>query len=237
MGDDDFDLDSLAHYLHLATPQVMKLADRGTVPGRKVAGEWRFARAEIHHWLERRMGALDDIELEQLEGALRRSRPVASDPRVSIAEMLPLEAIEIPLASKTRSSVITDMVNVAARTGLLWDANKMAEAVRQREDMYPTALDNGVALLHPRRPLPSILAEPFLALGRTDRGIPFGGARGSLTSLFFLICSVDDQSHLRTLARLSRLIGDPALLADLRAATDAASAREIILEREQRLSD
>lgn len=237
MGDDDFDLEGLANYLHLATPQVMKMADRGTLPGRKVGGEWRFSRAEIHHWLENRMGALDDVELEQLEGALRRSRPVASDARVSISEMLLLEAIEVPLAAKTRSSVITNMVNVAARTGLLWDANKMAEAVRLREDMYPTALDNGVALLHPRRPLSTILAEPFLAFGRTDRGIPFGGARGSLTSLFFLICSVDDQGHLRTLARLSRLIGDPALLADLRAATDAASVREIIFEREQRLSD
>ncbi|MBX3412320.1 MAG: PTS sugar transporter subunit IIA [Pirellulales bacterium] len=237
MGDDDFDIDSLAGYLHLATPQVLKMADRGTVPGRKVAGVWRFSRAEIHHWLESRMGALDESELEQLEGALRRSRPVLAEARISIAEMLPLEAIAAPLAAKTRSSVITAMVDLAAGTGLLWDPGKMAEAVRQREDMYPTALDTGVALLHPRRPLPSILAEPFLALGRSDRGIPFGGARGSLTSLFFLICSVDDQGHLRTLARLSRLIADPALLADLRAAPDAVTVREIIAEREQRLSD
>ena len=50
----------------------------------------------------------------------------------------------------------------------------MADAVRAREDMMPTALDIGVALLHPRRPLASILDRPLLALGRTDRGIPFG---------------------------------------------------------------
>ena len=37
---------------------------------------------------------------------------------------------------------------------------EMAEAVRTREDMLPTAREDGVALLHPRRPLAGILAQP-----------------------------------------------------------------------------
>src|SRR5207248_8860875 len=110
-----------------------------------------------------------------------------------------------------------------------------AEAVRAREAMLPTAMDNGVALLHPRRPLPAILGQAFLALGRTDRGIPFGGARGALTDLFFLICSLDDRGHLRTLARLSRLLGDPALIEALRQAPDAQAAWHAIAEREAQL--
>ena len=69
-----------------------------------------------------------------------------------------------------------------------------------------------MALLHPRRPQPNILAQPFLAFGRTHRGIPFGDRRGRLTDVFFLILSTDDRVHLRTLARLSRLIGDAPLL-------------------------
>ena len=50
--------------------------------------------------------------------------------------------------------------------------------------MHSTALDNGVALLHPRRPMPAILAEAVLALGITPGGIPFGSG-GSLTDIFF----------------------------------------------------
>lgn len=236
MAEDDFGIESLADYLHLTPAQVTKMTDRGVLPGRRVGGEWRFSRAEIHHWLERRMGALDDDELSQLEGALQRGHvPQAAAEITSIAEMMPLEAIEVHLPAKTRSSVITRLVDVATRTGWLWDPEKMAEAVRQREDMQPTALDTGVALLHPRRPLPNILDRPFLALGRTDRGIPFGGARGTLTDLFFLICSVDDQGHLRTLARLSRLIGDAAFLDELRAAEDATAIRALLAERERNL--
>ena len=98
----------------------------------------------------------------------------------------------------------------------------MAEAVRSREQLHSTALDNGVALMHPRRPLTSILAEPVIALGISPQGIPFGG-RGQLTDIFFLICSTDDRGHLRTLARLSRLIGSDELLDALRQAPSAAA--------------
>jgi PTS system nitrogen regulatory IIA component len=125
---------------------------------------------------------------------------------------------------------------VAARTGWLWDAEKMAEAMRAREELMPTALDSGVALLHPRRPLSSILDRAFLAFGRCDRGLPFGNPRGVLTDLFFLICSTDDRTHLRTLARLSRLLSDAEFLPALREASDAASVRRAVASFEERLS-
>jgi PTS system nitrogen regulatory IIA component len=107
----------------------------------------------------------------------------------------------------------------------------MAEAVRLREEMHSTALDNGVALLHPRRPMPAILAEAVLALGVTSGGIPFGTG-GTLTDVFFLICSTSDHEHLRILARLSRVINDQDFLSQLRAAADPAAAHQLIQERE-----
>jgi PTS system nitrogen regulatory IIA component len=235
MADDDFDLEALANYLHLAVAQVAKMAERGKLPGRRVGGSWRFARGEIHHWLEERIGASDVPELERVESALERAA-VAAEPPIAIAEMLPLEAIEVPLAARTRNSVITSMVDVAARTGWLWDPAKMAEAVRSREELFPTALETGVALLHPRRPMSSILGHAFLALGRTDRGIPFASQRGLLTDLFFLVCSIDDRGHLRTLARLSRLLGMPGFLDALRSAPDAQAVRDAIVDFESRLT-
>jgi PTS system nitrogen regulatory IIA component len=128
--------------------------------------------------------------------------------------------------------VFNAMVEVAARTGWLWDPEKMAQAVRAREEMYPTALDNGVALLHPRRPMANILGQPFLALGCTSTGIPFGGGRGGLTDVFFLICSVEDRGHLRALARLSRVIMADGFLEALRQAPDAKSAHRLIVDTE-----
>jgi nitrogen PTS system EIIA component len=235
MPDEDFDLVSLATYLHLTPAQVARLADRGKLPGRKVQGQWRFAQAEIHHWLENRIGLSDENELQQVESLLRPRANNRESPR-TIAEMLPLAAIEVPLLAKTRNSVINSMADVAARTGLLWDPQKMAEAVRAREDMHPTALEIGVALMHPRRPMTSILGEAFITFGRTQNAIPFGGHSGMLTDLFFLICSTDDRGHLQTLARLSRIIAEPELLSALRAATDAKEVRGAILAAEENLN-
>ncbi len=166
---------------------------------------------------------------------LQRSS-VDNSPTISLAELLPAAAIAIPLEARTKNSVITGMVQLATATGLLWDDVKMAEAVRARENLHPTALDSGVALLHPRRPLASILAEPFLALGVTVHGIPFGGGR-SLTDVFFLICSVDDRGHLRVLARLSRLLGHTGFLSALRGVVDARDVRPLIQEYERQLPE
>ena len=235
MSSEDFGIDSLAAYLHLSPQQVTRLADRGKIPGRKVGGQWRFSQADVHHWLEERIGLSDEDEMVAMENVLQRSAGPGAAEEISIADMLPIEAIAVPLRARTRNSVFAAMVDLASSTGWLWDAEKMVEAVRSREDMYPTTLENGVALLHPRRPMANILGQAFLALGVTPTGIPFGSERGILTDVFFLICSVDDRGHLRTLARLSRVITSPGLLAAIRQAPDAHAVRQLIVEAEASL--
>jgi len=228
----DFDVASLARYLHLTPLQVLRLAERGKLPGRKVAGQWRFPRAEVHHWLEDRIGAAeDDAQLAQLENVVCQPAAGPSETSfTSLTELMPLEAIAIPLKAKTRNSVVSAMVDLAVQTGWLWDKQTMVEAILAREAMYPTALENGVALLHPRRPLGSILSQPLVCLGITSSGVPFGGS--SLTDVFFLICSVDDPGHLRILTRLSRVITLEGVLESLRSAGDAPTARSVIQQAE-----
>jgi PTS system nitrogen regulatory IIA component len=58
-----------------------------------------------------------------------------------------------------------------------------------------------------------------------------------LTEIFFLICSTEDRGHLRTLARLSRILTVDGFVESLRAAPDARAARDLILETEQSLHD
>ncbi len=236
MADEDFDVDRLAVYLHRMPAEIVKLAERGKLPGRRVGGAWRFSAAEIHHWMEERIGLSDDDELASVEGHLDRHGRHEPDDEVSIAGLIHLESIAVPLLARTRGSVIRAMSKLAAETHLLWDADAMAEAVRAREAMHSTALDNGVALLHPRRPLTNILAEAVLALGITPSGIPFSND-GRLTDVFFLICSTSEHEHLRILARLSRVISDVFFLSDLRAAPDAVAARDLIVARDMAIRD
>lgn len=229
---EDLDVARLADYLHLTPDQVKKMAVRGRIPGRKVGGQWRFSEAEIHHWLEERIGASDLEELGRVQRVLDRAAGDTED--LPISELCPLEAIEVPLNARTRGSVVREMCRVVASTGRLWDATAMSEAVMAREQMHPTALDCGVALLHPRRPQSSNLSESTIGLGICPAAIPFS-ASGHATDIFFLICSYDDASHLRILAKVSRMIAEGDLLAKLRASETSGQAWDSLQQAEQAL--
>lgn len=231
MSQEDFDLASLAVYLHITPQQVEKLASRGKVPGRKVQGKWIFSFAEIHHWMEQRMGLMEDGELQRVEASLNPETHESP-----LTQMLSAESISIPLRAKTKRSVIEEMVSLCDATGMLWDSDRMVEAIRAREELQSTAMPNGVALLHPRRPLSNVLGEPLMSLGVSPSGIPFGGRRG-LTHVFFLICSTDDRGHLHTLARLTRMFQDDQFVPQILVAESADEAKSIFDQTEAELID
>lgn len=215
MGNDMMDLDQLAAYLRRDVREVSKLASRGHLPGQKVAGQWRFATAEINHWLETELHSYDEAQLTALEGGtacgLAEEEPL-------LASLLSEASIAVPLAASTRASVLRELVALAEQSWQVFDPEAILHAVRQREEASSTARPGGIALPHPRRPMPNALGDSLLAFARTSSGIPFGAPRGELTDIFFLICSRDDRTHLRVLARLSRLLLRPEFLVALREA-------------------
>ena len=44
----------LAEWLQVAEPTIAELAKAGELPGRRLGGEWRFAREAVLDWLARR---------------------------------------------------------------------------------------------------------------------------------------------------------------------------------------
>jgi len=223
-------LEQVASYLQRDVREVSKLANRGYIPGRKVGGQWRFARAEINHWIETQMHAYTEQELTVLEG------PADGGEQAPLISSLLSEAtIAVPLRASTRASVLKELVNLAEQTWQVYDPEAIHQAIKQREEMSTTALGSGVAIPHPRRPLPAALGEHVLAYGRTASGIPFGALHGGLTDIFFLVCCRDERTHLRVLARLSRLLLRPGFLDELRAAETPSQTWELLAASERDL--
>ena len=225
-------LEELASYLHLTPAQVMKLASRDKIPGRKVGGEWRFNESEIHHWLEQQIGVADEQALERVENVLqqRQRKDTGTSDIIKVADLIPVDCVKLPLTSRSKTALVRELCDHLMNAGWLWDPEEMCDAILQREELHPTALDNGVALLHPRRPLPGILPDRLIGLGMTRHGVPFGGPRGALTDVFFLLASTDDATHLRTLARLSRLLALPDFVPRLRASETSAEAVQVVAD-------
>ena len=231
---EDHNVAQVAAYLHVTPAQIIKMASRGLLPGRRVGGDWVFNEAEIHHWLEEKIGASDSEELYKVQQVVDRVTGESTDRMLS--GLCTPDTISVPLQARTRGSVVRSMCELVSNSGLMWDAPAMAEAVQAREKMHPTALDCGVALLHPRRPQTSILADSVIAMGISPNPLPFSDS-GHLTDIFFLICSYDDTAHLRILARLSRLIANRDMLDGLRACDSVADAWQCFREAEAALAD
>lgn len=111
-------------------------------------------------------------------------------------------------------------------TGL--EAREIFDTLLQRERLGSTGLGRGIAIPHVKfKKLKSIvglfakLAEP----------IPFDSHDGEPVDLVFLLLAPEHASgdHLKALARISRLVREPAVLERLRAAEDVASIKEVLL--------
>jgi PTS system nitrogen regulatory IIA component len=231
MGSDMMDLTQLASYLQRDVREVSKMASRGYLPGHKIGGEWRFARAEINQWIETHLHGYSEQQLTALETAGDRS--AEQEPLVSA--LLSLPSMAVPLDARTRDSVLRELVRLAEQSWQVYDPDAILEAIRAREELASTALESGVAIPHPRRPLAKALGEAVLAYGRTASGIPFSEPSGHLTDVFFLVCCRDERTHLQVLARLSRLLLRPGFLDALRAADSAAATWEVIATAEKEL--
>jgi nitrogen PTS system EIIA component len=232
MGNDTMDLGQLAHFLGRDARELGKMANRGQLPGRKVGGEWRFAPAEIHHWLEVEMPGLSEQHLEAMDPTCPHAGLTPF-----LSTLLPLDCIDLTMPARTRGSVLRGLVKLAERSHQIWDPQEILKAIEAREEAGSTAQAEGYAIPHPRRRIPNALGDSVIALGRTPGGIPFGAPDRGLTDLFFLVCCNDDALHLRMLARLARLLRIPSFLQDLRAAETAAEAWGLIDSAERGLSN
>lgn len=225
-------IEELARQLGRDVRIVEKLASKGKIPGRKVNSRWEFQSAEIREWIENNYSNYSEGELAALEKSQQSEHLDESCP---VSTLLTPETIEIPLQARTKRSVLERLVEVAGRTWHVWSPEIVLKATLDREDLMSTAFDEGVAIPHPRSPLPNELGESVMALGITSRGIPFGGGR-ELTDVFFLVLCRDARTHLQILARLGRLIRTPDFLAHLREAESPEEAWEFISQTEQSLS-
>jgi PTS system nitrogen regulatory IIA component len=234
MSHESITIEELATRIGRDRREVEKLANRGRIPGRKVGGVWQFHPTEIRHWLEHEMRGYSDSELAAIEEGQRVETSEEGSP---ILSRLSAENVQVPLQGRTKPSVLESLIEVAGRTWQIWEPATVLKAVLEREEIFSTGFENGVAIPHPRNPLPDVLGQSIVAFGRTLSGIPFGAPRRQLTDLYFLVLCRDSRTHLHILARLGRLIQSPGFLDALRAAETSRAAYDVIAQADKALGN
>ncbi|HYV37218.1 MAG TPA: PTS sugar transporter subunit IIA [Gemmataceae bacterium] len=232
MNHEMMSVEQLAVFLHRDAREVHKWASKGNIPVHKVRGEYRFHPAEIHHWLEGQLPGYTELELSNLERGAAGHGPHELP---LLTGLMSPATMAVPLPATTKASVLKELVIAAEQSWHVYDPAAILDAIKQREEVSSTALETGVAIPHPHRPLANALGESLIAFGRTASAIPFGDPRGGLTDLFFLVCCRDAKTHVQVLARLARLMLLPGFLDNLRGAETPAAAYQVIETAEAEL--
>lgn len=227
------DIKEAAEYLHLRPEELERLVQEGEVPFVRCGPRIMFARQEIDAWASRRILG---FSFQRLGDYHRRSTTRVHDlspDHALMPELIKLPWVEPRLTSRTKPSVLRDLVARAELTGLLIDPGELTTRLVEREEMCSTALSGGVAMPHPPHHDPYLFVDSFIVPARCVSPIPFGAPDGLTTDLFFLVCCQDERIHLHVLARLCMLCHKTDLLLNMREAPDAESMLAAIYEAEQ----
>jgi nitrogen PTS system EIIA component len=226
-------LDGVANYLHLAPADVEQRVKNREIPFEMRGDRIVFRKREIDEWASQHILGLPGQRLAAYhQKSTRHTRKIL--PREAILpEMLQSGAIASAMSSKTKASVLRDLVALAEKTGRLCDSKTLLTSLEAREELCSTAVPGGFALPHPRSHEPYLFETSFLVVGRPIQEIHFGAPDGQPTHLFFLICCRDDRLHLHTLARLCLIAQKTKMLERLRDAPDAETMRNSLIMAEQ----
>jgi nitrogen PTS system EIIA component len=228
-----FNLEAVADYLNLTLADVEQRVKDRVIPFERRGNRLVFRKDEIDAWASRRiMGFSGDRLAAYHEKSSRHARSLLPHETI-LPEMLAAGFIESAMTSRTKSSVLHDLVALADQTGQLNDPKTLLHSLETREALCSTGMPGGFAVPHLRVQEPYLFETSFLVIGRTIQPIHFGAPDGKPTQQFFLICSQDDRLHLHTLARLCLLAMKTNLLDQLRDAPDAQTMRDALITTEQ----
>ncbi len=150
---------------------------------------------------------------------------------MKIVDFVRPELVMPDLAATAKVDVIDELAGHLAAHVPGLDHATLVRALKERERLASTAIDQGVAIPHAKlRALPHLVG----LVGRKLDGVDFDSMDGRPTHLFFVLIAPENSTgvHLKALARISRLFREPGFRQHLLTAPDAASIFRVIADED-----
>ncbi len=150
---------------------------------------------------------------------------------MKISELLNPQAIISELSATDKKEVLAELTDTLVTLVPELDRSGVLEVLHEREKLGSTGIGDGVAIPHGKI---ANLGALQLVFARSSKGVDFESMDGQLAQLFFLLIAPEGAVgvHLKTLARISKLLKDINVRKQLLAAKDAAAIYQIILANE-----
>jgi PTS system nitrogen regulatory IIA component len=152
---------------------------------------------------------------------------------MKICGFLQREDIIPELVAETKDQLLLEFAEKVVQRHPLLNREEIFKVLQERERLGSTGIGHGIAIPHGKLPRAE---ELVLAFGRNLKGVDFDAIDGRKVHLFFLLIAPEAVFgvHLKMLARISRILQDPAVRKELLEAPGAAAIHTIIQEQDSR---
>ncbi|MCP4092398.1 MAG: PTS transporter subunit EIIA [Planctomycetes bacterium] len=197
------DLAEAANMLGVSSGTVRRWARQGRLGIMRPSGEFRFEQGELRKWA-RNQG------LRLRSGCSTHRRPAVVDPdSFPLSTALDRGSVLHQVQGASPGEVLSNLVELAPlpescnRLGLL-------EQLQAREALASTALSDGVALPHPRKPSTEFVSDPMLVIALLEQEVDWNSMDGKPVHTAILLINPTSREHLQVLSRLAFVMREPA---------------------------
>jgi fructose-specific phosphotransferase system IIA component len=144
-----------------------------------------------------------------------------------LTQILQPNCVKVPVVSKDKEAVITELVDLLDANGLLSDRDVALEAVLTRERTRSTGTGAGIAIPHGKC---NAVKELVMAIGIAHEPIEFESVDRKPVKILILLISPADQTgpHIQALASISRLMLNEEFKQKLEQATSPDEVYELL---------
>jgi len=152
---------------------------------------------------------------------------------VTIRDLLHPDLIIAEIESTDKMGVIREFARAIKSAGRVRDEDELVRVLLERESLGSTGIGGGVAIPHGKL---HAITDMTVAFGRSSTGVNFESLDSRPVHLFFLLVTPEDKpgEHLKALARISRILKDPALRQQLQQAPGREELQRLIYEEDRK---
>lgn len=208
----DLKIKDVAELLNVSESTIRRWVSEGKIPTYRINQHYFFSRTEIENWvishkLDKTAGGISPFmrhkEADSLSLPTRRSPTTNGNKQFSLFRAIHKGDVLHHIEGNTKEEIIRATMRRVAKL-LHVDADVMTDLLLDRENLMPTALNNGIAVPHTRDSLlpghQDIVITVFL-----DQPLEYGALDNQpVHTLFFLFAS-EDKRHLHLLAKIAHL--------------------------------
>ena len=145
---------------------------------------------------------------------------------MDLGDLISADSVIVPLSANSKKQALEMLSAHAARITQLTE-REIFDTLLQRERLGSTGVGRGMAIPHGKLGGLDNIVGLF---ARLEQPIDFESVDGEPVDLIFLLLAPESAGadHLKALARISRLLREPAMIDRLRACKDAVSLHTLL---------